>query len=110
MHAMVLRVVGTPLVDAIGTGVVEPRVGQRVGMSDISSFPYRLLWEERQLVSVADLTRRDGVAFLASAPQIGNVTKTTAYALARGNDALADLRAGRFEGAAVRVLRSGHAR
>ena len=72
-----------------------------IHMSDIPSFPYRLLWEERQLVSVANLTRRDGIDFLRLAPEIGIVTKTTAYPLARANEALADLRAGRFEGAAV---------
>jgi propanol-preferring alcohol dehydrogenase len=72
-------------------------------MSDIPSFPYRLLWEERQLVSVANLTRQDGVDFLHLAPQIGIVTKTTSYRLDQANQALADLRAGRFDGAAVLV-------
>ncbi len=74
-----------------------------IHMSDIPSFPYRLLWEERQLVSVANLTRKDGIDFLRLAPTIRIVTKTTAYPLARANEALADLRAGRFEGAAVLV-------
>jgi propanol-preferring alcohol dehydrogenase len=74
-----------------------------IHMSDIPSFPYRLLWEERQLVSVANLTRRDGVEFLARAPKMGIVTRTTKYPLAQANEALADLRAGRFEGAAVLV-------
>ena len=74
-----------------------------IHMSDIPSFPYRLLWEERQLVSVANLTRQDGVDFLRLAPQIGIVTKTTSYRLDQANQALADLRAGRFEGAAVLV-------
>jgi propanol-preferring alcohol dehydrogenase len=72
-----------------------------IHMSDIPGFPYRLLWEERQLVSVANLTRQDGVDFLRMAPQAGIVTKTTSYPLAQANQALADLRAGRFEGAAV---------
>jgi propanol-preferring alcohol dehydrogenase len=72
-------------------------------MSDIPSFPYGLLWEERQLVSVANLTRRDGIDFLAQVPKIGIVTKTTRYRLDQANEALADLRAGRFEGAAVLV-------
>jgi propanol-preferring alcohol dehydrogenase len=72
-------------------------------MSDVPSFPYRLLWEERQLVSVANLTRQDGIDFLRLAPDIGIVTKTNIYPLAQANDALADLRAGRFEGAAVLV-------
>ena len=74
-----------------------------IHMSDIPSFPYRLLWEERQLVSVANLTRQDGIDFLRLAPKIGIVTKTTRYPLSQANQALADLRAGRFEGAAVLV-------
>ena len=74
-----------------------------IHMSDIPSFPYRLLWEERQLVSVANLTRQDGIDFLRLAPEIGIVTETTRYALDQANQALADLRAGRFEGAAVLV-------
>jgi propanol-preferring alcohol dehydrogenase len=74
-----------------------------IHMSDIPSFPYRLLWEERHLLSVANLTRQDGIEFLRLAPQIGIVTQTTRYALAQANHALADLRAGRFEGAAVLV-------
>ncbi len=72
-------------------------------MSDIPSFPYRLLWEERQLVSVANLTRRDGVEFLGLAPKRGIVSQTTRYRVDQANEALADLRAGRFEGAAVLV-------
>jgi alcohol dehydrogenase, propanol-preferring len=74
-----------------------------IHMSDIPSFPYQLLWEERQLVSVANLTRQDGIDFLRLAPQMNIVTKTTTYPLAEANQALADLRAGRFEGAAVLV-------
>ena len=74
-----------------------------IHMSDIPSFPYRLLWEERQLVSVANLTRQDGIDFLRLVPKMGIVTKTTSYPLNQANQALADLRAGRFEGAAVLV-------
>jgi propanol-preferring alcohol dehydrogenase len=74
-----------------------------IHMSDIPGFPYRLLWEERQLLSVANLSRQDGLDFLAAVPQMGIVTKTTRYPLQRANEALADLRAGRFEGAAVLV-------
>jgi alcohol dehydrogenase, propanol-preferring len=74
-----------------------------IHMSDILSFPYGILWEERQLVSVANLTRQDGLDFLRLASDIGIVTQTTSYPLARANEALADLRAGRFEGAAVLV-------
>jgi propanol-preferring alcohol dehydrogenase len=74
-----------------------------IHMSEIPSFPYEILWEERQLVSVANLTRQDGLDFLKLVPQIGIVTKTTRYPLVEANRALADLRAGRFEGAAVLV-------
>ncbi|WP_336801029.1 zinc-dependent alcohol dehydrogenase family protein [Kaistia sp. MMO-174] len=72
-------------------------------MSDIPGFPYEWLWEERQLVSVANLTRQDAIDFLAVAPRAGVRTTTTVYPLARANEALADLRAGRFQGAAVLV-------
>ena len=74
-----------------------------IHMSDIPGFPYRLLWEERQLLSVANLTRQDGMEFLRRAPEMEIVTKTTSYPLDQANQALADLRAGRFEGAAVLV-------
>jgi propanol-preferring alcohol dehydrogenase len=74
-----------------------------IHMSDIPSFPYQLLWEERQLLSVANLTRQDGIDFLQLAPQIGIVTNITRYPLQQANQALADLRAGRFEGAAVLI-------
>jgi propanol-preferring alcohol dehydrogenase len=72
-----------------------------IHMSDIPSFPYSLLWEERQLVSVANLTRQDGLDFLGLVPKLGIVTRTRSYPLRQANEALADLRAGRFEGAAV---------
>ena len=74
-----------------------------IHMSDIPKFPYSLLWEERHIVSVANLTRRDATEFLAIALQAGVRTTTTVYALERANEALADLRAGRFQGAAVLV-------
>jgi propanol-preferring alcohol dehydrogenase len=74
-----------------------------IHMSDIPGFPYRSLWEERELVSVANLTRQDGIDFLGLAPQIGIQTSTSVYPLIEANRALADLRAGRFEGAAVLV-------
>jgi len=74
-----------------------------IHMSDIPSFPYALLWEERQLVSVANLTRQDGLDFLRLVPEMGIVTKITPYPLQKANEALADLRAGRFRGAAVLV-------
>jgi propanol-preferring alcohol dehydrogenase len=74
-----------------------------IHMSDIPSFPYRLLWEERQILSVANLTRADAREFLAIAPQAGIRMKVTRYPLGDANAALADLRAGRFEGAAVLI-------
>ncbi len=74
-----------------------------IHMSDIPSFPYSLLWQERQLVSVANLTRRDGIEFLRLAPQLGIETTTKPYPLDQANTALADLRAGAFEGAAVLI-------
>ena len=74
-----------------------------IHMSDIPSFPYASLWEERQILSVANLTREDGIDFLRLAPQIGIVTQTTSYPLQQANEALADLRAGKFNGAAVLV-------
>ena len=74
-----------------------------IHMSDIPSFPYRLLWEERQLRSVANLTRADGEEFLALAPQIPVVTTTEPFPLAEANEALDRLRSGRITGAAVLV-------
>jgi propanol-preferring alcohol dehydrogenase len=74
-----------------------------IHMSDIPSFPYRLLWEERQLLSVANLTRRDAYEFLAIAPRAGIKMQVTRYPLDQANAALDDLRQGRFEGAAVLV-------
>ena len=72
-------------------------------MSDIPSFPYALLWHERQLVSVANLTRRDGREFIARASGFGLDVHTTSYALEQANEALDDLRGGRIQGAAVLV-------
>ena len=74
-----------------------------IHMSDIPSFPYRILWEERQLVSVANLTRQDAHDFLAVAPRAGVTTHVTRYPLEQANEALDDLRAGRIEGAAVLI-------
>jgi propanol-preferring alcohol dehydrogenase len=74
-----------------------------IHMSDIPSFPYRLLWEEREVVSVANLTRADAHEFLAIAPRAGVRTQTVPYPLARANEALADLREGQLQGAAVLV-------
>ncbi|HEX2436282.1 MAG TPA: alcohol dehydrogenase, partial [Solirubrobacterales bacterium] len=74
-----------------------------IHMSDIPAFPYEILWGERSVRSVANLTRRDGAEFMAIAPQVPVRTEVTEYALADANRALADLRAGRFRGAAVLV-------
>ena len=74
-----------------------------IHMSDIPAFPYRLLWEERSVVSVANLTRADGREFLGVAHEAKVRTTTTPYPLDKANEALDDLRDGRLEGAAVLV-------
>lgn len=74
-----------------------------IHMSDIPAFPYALLWEERQVRSVANLTRQDATEFLALAPGAGLRIETVRYPLDRANEALADLREGRLQGAAVLV-------
>jgi len=74
-----------------------------IHMSDIPAFRYDLLWGEREVVSVANLTRRDGHDFLALAAQLKIKPHTTVYPLSGANQALADLRSGSFEGAAVLV-------
>ena len=75
-----------------------------IHMSDIPSFPYQLLWLEREIVSVANLTRDDGTAFLALAAKIPIKTSVTRYDLAKANQALDDLRHGRINGAAVLTM------
>jgi propanol-preferring alcohol dehydrogenase len=72
-----------------------------IHMSDIPTFPYEILWGERTLGSVANLTRRDGEEFLALAPRVPVRTEATAYPLSSANEALDDLRSGRLHGAAV---------
>jgi propanol-preferring alcohol dehydrogenase len=94
--------------DLVPTALKAVRKGGRVvcagiHMSDIPTFPYQILWEERAVLSVANLTRQDGIDFLNQVPNMGVVVKTTTYALHQANEALADLRAGRFDGAAVLV-------
>jgi propanol-preferring alcohol dehydrogenase len=101
-------IIFAPVGDLVPIALRAVRKGGRVvcggiHMSDIPQFPYSLLWEERQLVSVANLTRQNAIDFLAIAPQAGVKTTTTIYSLEQANEALADLRAGRFQGAAVLV-------
>jgi propanol-preferring alcohol dehydrogenase len=76
-----------------------------IHMSDIPSFPYSILWGERRLLSVANLTREDAREFLALAPKVPVRATVKTYALEQANEALADLRAGRFEGSAVLTVR-----
>jgi len=74
-----------------------------IHMSDIPSFPYSILWEERTLRSIANLTRADAEEFLALAPQVPIRTETVPYRLEQANEALDDLRSGRLTGAAVLI-------
>ena len=97
-----------PAGELVPTALRAVRKGGRVvcggiHMSDIPSFPYRWLWEERKIVSVANLTRADAHEFLELAPKAGVATHVTPYPLARANEALDDLRTGRLTGAAVLV-------
>jgi len=86
---------------AVGPGGTVVCAG--IHMSDVPGFPYRILWEERSLRSVANLTRRDAEEFLSLAPRVPIRTRVTCYALEGANDALDDLRRGRVVGAAVLV-------
>ena len=102
-------VIYAPVGALVPTALKAVRKGGRVvcagiHMSDIPSFPYRLLWEERQLVSVANLTRKDGTDFFRVVREARPVTDVIAYPLERANEALDDLRAGRLKGAAVLVM------
>ncbi len=74
-----------------------------IHMSDIPAFPYSILWGERVVRSVANLTRRDAIDFLALAPKVPVETRVVEYPLAEASAALDDLRAGRLTGAAVLV-------
>jgi alcohol dehydrogenase, propanol-preferring len=99
-------IIFAPVGDLLPLALKAVKKGGRVvcggiHMSDIPSFPYRLLWEERCIISVANLTRADAQEFLSVAPQAGVRTEVVRYPLAQANEALADLRAGRLQGAAV---------
>ena len=103
--ALVLAPVGALMVTALKAvakgGVV---VSGGIHMTDIPSFPYHLLWEERTLRSVANLTRQDGEEFLALAPKVPVKTAVTPYRLEDANQALDDLRSGKLDGAAVLTI------
>jgi propanol-preferring alcohol dehydrogenase len=75
-----------------------------IHMSEIPAFPYEILWRERQIVSVANLTRHDGEAFLALAPKVPVATRVETLPLEQANEALARLREGRLQGAAVLTM------
>jgi propanol-preferring alcohol dehydrogenase len=77
-----------------------------IHMTDIPSFPYSILWEERSICSVANLTRRDGEEFMALAPKIPVRTEIETFSLEEANEALNRLRAGKIHGAAVLVTKS----
>jgi propanol-preferring alcohol dehydrogenase len=89
---------------AVGKGGVVVCGG--IHMSDIPSFPYSILWEERSICSVANLTRRDGEEFMALAPKIPVRTEIETFPLEEANEALNRLRAGKIHGAAVLVTES----
>jgi len=77
-----------------------------IHMSDIPSFPYSILWEERSVCSVANLTRRDGAEFMELAPKVPVRTQVEMFPLEQANEALNRLRAGKIHGAAVLVMPS----
>jgi alcohol dehydrogenase, propanol-preferring len=99
-------IIYAPVGSLVPTALRAVRKGGRVvcagiHMSDIPSFPYHILWEERQLLSVANLTRNDGIDFLAVAAQAGIRTHTRVFPLRKANEVLSKLRAGQITGAAV---------
>ena len=100
--AIVFAPVGALMTAALRASAKGARIiSAGIHMSDIPSFPYAELWGERTLGSVANLTRRDGEEFIALAPEVPVHTEVSAYPLEEANQALDDLRAGRFRGAAV---------
>jgi propanol-preferring alcohol dehydrogenase len=100
--AIVFAPVGALMTAALRVSAKGARIiSAGIHMSDIPSFPYDELWGERTLGSVANLTRRDGEEFIALAPQVPVHSEVSVYPLDQANQALDDLRAGRFRGAAV---------
>jgi propanol-preferring alcohol dehydrogenase len=105
--ALIFAPVGPLVVEALrATDKGGTVVCGGIHMSDIPSFPYRLLWDERQIRSVANLTRQDGEEFLALAPQVPVKTEVVPYPLEEANQALEDLRSGRLQGGAVLVVKT----
>ena len=103
--ALIFAPVGPLIVDALRATVKGGTVvSGGIHMSDIPAFPYHLLWEERTIRSVANLTRQDGEEFLAIAPQVPVKTEVVPYPLESANQALDDLRNGKLQGAAVLVV------
>jgi propanol-preferring alcohol dehydrogenase len=90
---------------AVGKGGVVVCGG--IHMSDIPSFPYEILWEERSICSVANLTRRDGEEFLTLAPKVPVRTEVQTFPLEEANEALDRLRSGKIQGAAVLIMEQG---
>jgi propanol-preferring alcohol dehydrogenase len=97
----------------VGSLVIEALKAVRPGgrvvcggihMTDIPTFQYELLWREREIVSVANLTRRDGEEFLSLAPEVPIRTEITTFPLSMANEALAQLRASTLRGAAVLLI------
>ncbi|MCW3478931.1 zinc-dependent alcohol dehydrogenase family protein [Neisseriaceae bacterium JH1-16] len=101
LFAPIGSLVPEALTHLVAGGVV---VCAGIHMSDIPAFPYRLLWGERQIRSVANLTRDDGLDFLRLAEQVPLQVHVTPYPLEKANHALADLRSGRLQGAAVLTM------
>lgn len=103
--ALIFAPVGSLVIDALRAtvkgGIV---VSGGIHMSEIPAFPYHLLWDERQIRSVANLTRQDGEEFLSLAPHVPVKSEVTPYPLEDANQALHDLRTGQLQGAAVLII------
>jgi propanol-preferring alcohol dehydrogenase len=103
--ALIFAPVGPLIVEALqATTKGGTVVSGGIHMSDIPSFPYRLLWEERMIRSVANLTRKDGEEFLAMAPNVPVKAEIQTYSLEAANEALQDLRTGNLQGSAVLLV------